>query len=135
MTFCGTLDYLAPEMLRNQPHDSRVDVWSLGCMLYEFLTGRPPFEHKSTETTQQRIRDGLYALPKELVPDGAAKLIKQVSQWLVARRLQMLQVDASRRCTMEQIMHDDWVQSFVVRPAAQQPSAASTSRSAQLPMQ
>ncbi|VDN56743.1 unnamed protein product [Dracunculus medinensis] len=43
-TFCGTLDYLPPEMVSERVHDASVDNWSLGIMLYEFLTGKPPFE-------------------------------------------------------------------------------------------
>lgn len=43
---CGTLDYLAPEMVPNGTHDSMVDNWSLGVMLYEFLVGKPAFEAK-----------------------------------------------------------------------------------------
>lgn len=45
-TVCGTLDYLAPEMVPNGTHDSMVDNWSLGVMLYEFLVGKPAFEAK-----------------------------------------------------------------------------------------
>merc|ERR1719163_2427432 len=43
-TFCGTLDYLPPEMVHNKRYTQRVDVWGLGVLLYEFLVGRPPFE-------------------------------------------------------------------------------------------
>lgn len=43
-TLCGTLDYLPPEMVQGEAHDSCVDVWSLGVLCYEFLVGAPPFE-------------------------------------------------------------------------------------------
>lgn len=43
-TLCGTLDYLPPEMVEGQPHDKKVDIWSLGVLAYEFLVGNPPFE-------------------------------------------------------------------------------------------
>ena len=48
-TLCGTLDYLPPEMVANEPHDHNVDVWSLGVLCYEFLVGTPPFETEGHE--------------------------------------------------------------------------------------
>ena len=35
--------YLAPEMVEKKPHDHRVDIWAIGILIYEFLTGNPPF--------------------------------------------------------------------------------------------
>jgi len=39
-TLCGTLDYLPPEMIEGKDHDHSVDIWSLGILMFEFLTGR-----------------------------------------------------------------------------------------------
>lgn len=52
---CGTLDYLAPEMVEGRSHDERVDLWTLGILCYEFLVGKPPFEEEKTEFTYKRI--------------------------------------------------------------------------------
>lgn len=43
-TLCGTIDYLPPEMIEEQPHSISVDQWALGVLAYEFLCGVPPFD-------------------------------------------------------------------------------------------
>lgn len=48
-TFCGTPEYLAPEILLKKPYDKNVDWWCLGCVIYELLYGLPPFYNKDTQ--------------------------------------------------------------------------------------
>lgn len=45
-TYCGTFDYLAPEMIRGTGHNEKLDVWTLGVLMYELLEGKPPFGPK-----------------------------------------------------------------------------------------
>jgi len=42
-TFCGTYEYMAPEVINEIPYDKTIDVWSLGILLYELLHGYSPF--------------------------------------------------------------------------------------------
>jgi protein kinase A len=42
-TYCGTLEYLAPEMISKQGHGKAIDFWTLGVFIYELLVGKTPF--------------------------------------------------------------------------------------------
>lgn len=49
-TMCGTLDYLAPEMVNGRAYDEKVDNWTLGVLAYELIVGYPPFESDEDDT-------------------------------------------------------------------------------------
>jgi serine/threonine protein kinase/tetratricopeptide (TPR) repeat protein len=63
----GTICYMAPEQVRGQPADARTDVFSFGCLLYEMLTGRRPFDGETGADTMAAI---LNSPPAPLGPAG-----------------------------------------------------------------
>ncbi|KAK6187900.1 hypothetical protein SNE40_005825 [Patella caerulea] len=65
-TLCGTPNYIAPEVLGKVGHSYEVDIWSLGCIVYTLLVGRPPFETSCLKDTYLRIKHNRYHVPSKL---------------------------------------------------------------------
>ena len=79
MTYCGTPDYLSPEMIRQQGHDQRLDIWNLGVLLFEMLTGRPPFSGNNQRELFDNILKLRISYPKDfpkVARDLVSKLLK-----------------------------------------------------------
>ncbi|XP_033208074.1 serine/threonine-protein kinase polo [Belonocnema kinseyi] len=65
-TLCGTPNYIAPEILTKVGHSFEVDVWSIGCIMYTLLVGKPPFETSSLKETYSRIKQVQYKMPSSV---------------------------------------------------------------------
>ena len=97
MTMCGTPNYMAPEILENKGHGFEVDVWSLGCILFTILVGKPPFETHSLKETYTRIRRCEY-----IIPDTVNQYARRIFRSIFVR-------DPSKRPTVNDVIYDKFL--------------------------
>lgn len=62
-TMCGTPNYISPEIATRSPHGLESDVWSLGCMFYTLLIGKPPFDTDTVKNTLNKVVLADYEMP------------------------------------------------------------------------
>lgn len=85
-TQTGTPYYASPEVWRDQPYDSKSDIWSLGCVLYESVTLKPPFRADDMAGLYKKVLKGVY--PK--IPNHFSESLNRVLK-------ELMNVQASQR--------------------------------------
>ena len=78
MSFAGTVAWMAPEVIRNEPCNEKVDIWSYGVLLWELLTCEVPYRNVDSSAIIWGVGSNSLQLPiPKTCPDGYKLLIKQ----------------------------------------------------------
>ena len=99
-TFCGTYEYMAPEIYENEKYNVSVDIWSLGVLLYEMFHGFSPFSSKSVFKIYRNIVEEGFKF-KEGMDEDAKNLIKMI-----------LQNDPKKRPDLDEILKNEFIRKF-----------------------
>jgi NIMA (never in mitosis gene a)-related kinase len=92
-TQTGTPYYASPEVWKDKPYDSKSDIWSLGCVLYEMCTLKPPFRAEDMDGLYKKVTKGQYSKIGNSYSEELANIIKL-----------MLQVNPSNRPNAKQLL-------------------------------
>jgi 3-phosphoinositide dependent protein kinase-1 len=95
-SFVGTAEYVSPELLTDKNACKASDLWAFGCIIYQLLTGRPPFKASNEYQTFQKIVNLEYEFPPGF-PPAARDLVER-----------LLVLDPSRRLSIEHIKNHEF---------------------------
>jgi len=87
-TFCGTIEYMSPEMIKGQPYGKATDWWSVGILLFDMLSGNPPFRNKN----RKRLQDDILTKKIKMSPlwqPATHSILKTLIERDVLKRIQL----------------------------------------------
>ena len=100
-TFCGTMEYMAPEILNKEQYNKGIDIWALGVLLYELIHGYPPFSSDNKPTDYQDML-------KHITEHGF-KIREDISDNCKDILQKMLKVDSKERISIEDILKHPFI--------------------------
>lgn len=108
-TFCGTPDYVAPEVVLSQQQTEKVDIWGLGVLLFELLTCKSPFSPNKETLNRYEYMTQL----KDNITQGWVQDLHLLSSGPQDLFLRLTNNDPSKRPTAKQILHHPWILSVL----------------------
>jgi len=96
--YCGTPEYVSPEMVKKYPYNEKVDIWGIGVLIFELLFGYPPFSSNFNEDRYNNIKEGKINWPQEINDKDAKDLIGKI-----------LKINPNERLSLEEIEKHPWL--------------------------
>ena len=112
-TYCGTPVYLAPEMIKEIGHDEHLDIWCIGVLLFELLTGNVPFKGKDIESLNNNILSLKIVWPKD-ISNTAKNLILKILKRDPGDRISL--VDMLKHPFFKQKLNNDHLEEDLIKP-------------------
>ena len=104
-TFCGTTEYMAPEMLNEKNYGKEIDIWSLGILLYEMLHGHSPFKPDKANFNDKDVI-------KNIIYQKNIKYKSNLSKECIELMTHLIDKNIKRRYSLEDIINSKFVKKF-----------------------
>ena len=112
-TYCGTPVYLAPEMIKEIGHDEHLDIWCIGVLLFELLTGNVPFKGKDIDSLNNNILQLKIVWPKD-ISNTAKNLILKILKRDPGDRISL--VDMLKHPFFKEKLNNDHLEEDLIKP-------------------
>ena len=96
--YCGTPEYVSPEVLKKLPYNEKVDIWGIGVLIFELVFGYPPFSSNLNTVRFNNIKDGKINWPENLEDGDLKDLIQKI-----------LKVNPKERISLDDIEKHTWL--------------------------
>ena len=104
--YCGTPEYVAPEMAKKSVYNEKIDIWGIGVLIFELVFGYPPFSSSLNEERFNNIKNGKINWPVDL--DESHKEVKDLIQ-------KILKINPSERLSLEEIERHPWLNDIYIK--------------------
>ena len=97
-SYCGTPEYVSPEVIKKYPYNEKVDIWGIGVLIFELVFGYPPFSSNFNEDRFNNIKEGKINWPKDIEDKEIKDLIEKI-----------LKINPNDRLSLDEIEKHPWL--------------------------